>query len=456
MNWIMYTLKLLMIDKLESYILSHCKKTTDFRVGAEFEYHSLNKDFQPISFHGSGGASELLKSFLETSEWELKIDLDNAPLAVSHEKGYITLEPGCQIEFSGAPRTTIFELKEDLEFFIRSLKGLTAKTGHLFFAMGVNPLHPAETIPLLPKPRYKIMNQLFQRSGKLGHWMMRATSSQQVCLDFSSENDLMRKLYLGFLLTPFVRALFSNSPFKNGEKGEMLCFRNEIWRDTDPDRCGIPKSIFSKGATLHDYCEYVLSSPAMFQTSQGGQISSANGLSFLELYSAKEREKWNAKVEEDRFLDHLSQSFIEARIKGYIEFRTPDGQIPRFHYSPIAFYKGIFNSSKAVQEAYELLGIYPEDEIQSLLQKVSAGALRTPIRSYLVLDVVKELLKIADRGLKGESVDGPSEECFLEPLSEIVFENEYSPADFLLRMYERDCDSNLKKLIKAIEIEALL
>ena len=445
-----------MINKLESYILSHVKQPGDFRVGAEFEYHSLNKEFQPITFHGPGGASELLNSFLEGSEWELKTHLENDPLAISHKKGTITLEPGCQIEFSGAPRSSIFELKEDLEFFVRHLKMLTAKSGHLFFAMGVNPLHSAEKMHFLPKPRYKIMNQIFQQTGKLGHWMMRATSSQQVCLDFSSENDLMKKLYLGFCLTPFVRALFSNSPFKSATKGEMICFRNEIWRDTDPQRCGIPETIFSKEATLNDYCKLILSSPAMFQTTLDGKISSANGLSFLELYSAQEMEKWDSKIEEDRFLDHLSQSFIEARIKGFIEFRTPDGQIPRFHYSPIAFYKGIFNSSQAIEETSELLGTYTEDEIQDLLRQVSAKAIHTPLRSYKVLDVVKELLEIASGGLKSQSSGPVTEECFLEPLSEIVFENEYSPADFLLRMYERDCDSNLKKLIKAIEIETLL
>jgi len=441
---------------LEYYILSHTKPPTEFLIGAEFEYHTLDQQFRPVSFHGAGGASELLGKFQDQKGWRVKDYLGNAPLALDHDRGHITLEPGCQFEFSSKPRQTLFQIRDDLSFFLKDLKELSATNGLRFFSLGVNPLFSPEKIPLLPKPRYRIMNQLFQETGTHGQWMMRATCSQQVCVDFASEADLMKKLYLGFYLAPFSRALFANSVFHEGQKGEMLCFRNHIWQHTDPNRSGIPLPIFSKKTSLRDYCEFSLNTPAIFQTMTDGTIKPSGGKNFHDLHPPQNWEDMEPQQAENLLLEHLSQSFIEARIKGYLELRTPDGQIPRFQFAPAAFYKGIFHNSDTLNEAFELVEEYSANEILALHHDISTKALLTPLRSYEVIDVIKELLKIAVRGLQNQSQGGVDEEEFLAPLCEIVFENGYSPADFLLRMYERDCNSNLRKLISSIEIEAPL
>jgi len=422
-------------------------------VGAEYEFHTFSTDLRPVSFGGIGGAAQLLGSFVELGDWEIKESLGELPLALKHKQGQITLEPGCQIEFSSAPRPSLFELKKDLDFFLQQLMQASGDQFN-FCSLGVNPLYSSDQIPLLPKPRYRIMNEHFENTGTMGSWMMRATASQQVCVDFSSESDLMRKLYLGFALAPFSRALFANSPFKEGKPCEMKNFRNHIWRNTDPQRAGIPKSTFRQDLSLQEYCRQVLSVPAMFQVKEEGSFESAHGNHFLTI--AEERgwaQKSPTQIHE-LMLQHLSQSFVEARIKGYLELRTPDAQLPRFLMTPSAFYKGIFCCEQSIEASLQLLKPYKDSEILDLFNTVSVGSLQTPLKTFTILDIVKDMIEISRAGLRrqAESNPGKDESQFLDPLSEIVFENGYSPADFAVRMYEKDCSSDIRKFLKAAAI----
>ena len=148
---------------------------------------------------------------------------------------------------------------------------------------------------------------------------------------------------------------------------------------------------------------------------------------------------------------HINQIFTETRVKNYLEFRTTDSQIPRFQMCAPAFYKGIFNDSQALDETADLLREFTPEDILDLQTKVPLKALNTPLKKYLVLDIAKSLLEIASRGLDRQAAMqklSRSEQIFLHPILEIVFENSYCPAEYFLRAYNKDFNQNLHQTLK--------
>lgn len=74
--------------------------------------------------------------------------------------------------------------------------------------------------------------------GILADVMMRETAGIQCCIDFKSEEDAMRKFKLANKLSPFMTAMFANSPIRGGVDTGYKSFRALAWLNTDNDRCG--------------------------------------------------------------------------------------------------------------------------------------------------------------------------------------------------------------------------
>ena len=60
------------------------------------------------------------------------------------------------------------------------------------------------------------MHNLFTKTGALGQWMMRNTTSVQLNIDFTSEQDANEMAFLADAIQPLYSILFSNSPFMSG------------------------------------------------------------------------------------------------------------------------------------------------------------------------------------------------------------------------------------------------
>jgi glutamate--cysteine ligase len=444
------------IEAIAGYFREGIKPVESQSLGLELELLTLSRDLDPKSFLGKQGIHSALETLLQKPGWSAGESHAGALFSLNHEMGSLTLEPGCQIELSATPNSSLFELEETIAAYLQEIMLLGESHDIDFFGIGLNPLVPAKDIPLLPKYRYELMDNLFQRTGKLGQYMMRNSASLQVCIDYFSEEDLLAKLNLSFQLCPFVRALFSNSPFMDGVKSEFKCMRGLVWQNTDPDRQGIPEVIFKKDLSLEDYCTHLLNTPAIFYQKQGEYIA-AEGKNFLECYPAYlELDSSNLESFFEDFHLHRSQSFLETRVRNFLEFRTADAQIQRFFLSVPAFYKGIFFDPDSILATQNLLADYDRELILELFQKVPQAGLNTPLHSYLVLDVVKELLEISRQGLERQSKTlgrKKSEGVFLDSLQEIVVENGYCPADFLLRIYHQECGSNLSKLMQKIRYQ---
>ena len=64
-----------------------------------------------------------------------------------------------------------------------------------FLGMGVLPKWKKDKINLMPKERYKIMTKYMPTVGSMGLDMMFRTSTIQANFDFSSEDDMKKKLF---------------------------------------------------------------------------------------------------------------------------------------------------------------------------------------------------------------------------------------------------------------------
>ena len=102
------------------------------------------------------------------------------------------------------------------------------------------------------------MKNYMPKVGTLGHHMMKRTCTNQVNLDFYSEDDMKRKYRLMLNLEAIATAMFANSPFEKKKISKFKSLRSHFWHHTDKDRTGIIPFVFEKGFSFEKYVEYAL------------------------------------------------------------------------------------------------------------------------------------------------------------------------------------------------------
>src|SRR5436305_1709426 len=110
--------------------------------------------------------------------------------------------------------------------------------------------------PMMPKSRYKIMTAYMPKVGRYGLDMMYRTCTVQTNLDFSSEQDMVKKLRVSLALQPVATALFANSPFTEGKPNGFLSFRSEVWRDSVNNCAVMLPFAFAQGMGYERYVDY--------------------------------------------------------------------------------------------------------------------------------------------------------------------------------------------------------
>ena len=79
-------------------------------------------------------------------------------------------------------------------------------------ALGYRPFDSLESMPWMPKSRYRVMRETLGPKGRFALNMMLMTATGQVSLDFSDEADCARKVELVSRISPFLVAMYANSP----------------------------------------------------------------------------------------------------------------------------------------------------------------------------------------------------------------------------------------------------
>ncbi|HET8637275.1 MAG TPA: glutamate--cysteine ligase, partial [Acidobacteriaceae bacterium] len=374
------------------------KPKSRWRIGTEHEKFMFRlADLRPVPYEGEHG----IRAFLEAMAvfgWEPLLE-EGRPIALQRGAAAVTLEPSGQVELSGEPLATLFQSCEEVNIHLREVRQVADNFGLGLIGLGFQPLWRRDQMPWMPKARYAIMRRYMPQRGSLGLDMMTRTCGVQVNLDFRDEADMVRKLRVGLALQPVATALFANSPFYEGAPSGYLSYRSLIWTDTDPDRCGMLPFVFDAGMGFERYVEYALDVPMYFVRREGRYLD-ASGQSFRDFLAGRLPALPGQRPLLSDWEDHLTTLFPEVRLKQFLELRGADaGPWGRLCALP-ALWVGLLYDETALDAASQLTADWTEQERQTLRATVPQRGLQTPFRGRPLQDVAKEVLEIAEQGLR--------------------------------------------------------
>ncbi|MBX2804627.1 MAG: glutamate--cysteine ligase [Hyphomicrobiales bacterium] len=441
-------------DELVAYLEAGCKPAEDWRIGTEHEKFGFHKkDLSPVAYEGPSGIAALLKEMAARFGWK-PYEEDGHVIALKDPccdaGGSITLEPGGQFELSGAPLTSIHETCSEVNTHLAQVREAGDSLGIGMLGLGFSPKWTMAETPRMPKGRYGIMSAYMPKVGRLGLDMMYRSCTVQVNLDFSGEADMVKKLRVSLALQPIATALFANSPFKEGKPNGFLSYRSEIWKDTDPDRTGILPFAFDDGMSFERYVDYALDVPMYFVARQGRYID-VSGASFRDFLDGRLEQIPGERATIDDWSNHLTTLFPEVRLKRFLEMRGADGGPWRRLCALPAFWTGILYDTAGLNAAWDLVKDWTPEEHRDMRDNVPRSGLNTPLRDGTILTVAREVLKIAEAGLKNRAVlnsGGENETIFLESLEEVLAVKK-TPAELLLSKYENEWQGNINKIFNA-------
>ncbi len=408
--------------QLVEYLEDGCKQPEDWRIGTEHEKFAFRTDdLRPLAYNGNPGIREFLTA-MQRFGWQPISEHDQVIALTRPDGSNITLEPGGQVELSGAPVSTLHQTCEEVQEHLRQIREVGRDLGIAMIGIGFNPKWRREDMPWMPKGRYAIMRAHMAKMGNLGQDMMLRTCTVQVNLDFADETDMRRKMRIGMALQPIATAMFANSPFVEGEVTEYQSYRAHCWTDTDPDRTGVLPFVFDDEFGFEHYVDYMLDVPMYFIYRDGKYID-ASGQSFRDFMAGELPARPGEKPTMGDWTDHLTTAFPEVRLKRFIEMRGADGGPWRRVCALPALWVGLLYDRTARDAAYDIIKDWTADEVNELREGVTLHGLHTQFRDTTVLDIARRALCIARDGLKRRNrVDfwGQDESHFLATLEQIV------------------------------------
>lgn len=337
-------------DRLLDYFLQAAKPRSEWRVGMEVE--RLARDAAtdlPLPYEGEGPSVRKVLEFYLAERPGAPIWEAHYLIGIDAPWGNITLEPGGQIEWSSRPYRSLDELNTALEGHLAVSARASAELGIRWVEAAVDPDHPVSQMPWMPKARYKIMRPYLGARGRLAHRMMTQTGSIQCAYDYADADDWVRKFRAAAFLAPLAVALFANSSRVDGADSGYRSYRQVIWRETDPDRCGLPPVVFQPDFDLGAWLDWILAVPTIFRH-RGRGLVPAGGVPFATLMKL---EGCDSLGPED-WETHVSTVFTEVRSYTYLEVRSADLQPGDLMLAVPALWTGLLYDDQALDIALEL------------------------------------------------------------------------------------------------------
>ncbi|PQO24869.1 glutamate--cysteine ligase [Rhodobacteraceae bacterium WD3A24] len=436
-------------EQLAEYLASGCKPPEQWRIGTEHEKFGYCTDTHlPLPYDGPRSIRAMLEGLRDRFGWAPLLEGGNI-IGLYKDGANISLEPGGQLELSGAPLENIHQTCDEVNEHLREVQSVADGIGAGFIGLGAAPEWTHEQMPMMPKGRYKLMTDYMQRVGTHGLQMMYRTCTVQVNLDFASEADMVRKLRVALALQPVATALFANSPFFEGRPNGYKSWRARIWRDLDADRTGMLPFVFEEGFGFEAWVEYALDVP-MYFVHRDGQYIDALGQSFRDFLRGELPALPGEKPTLSDWADHLTTIFPEARIKKYMEMRGADGGPWRRLCALPALWVGLMYDQSALDAAWDLAKGWDAQTREALRVAAGRDGLAAKVNGIDMHELAREVLTIAHAGLKARARPGTGglladETHFLNALHEIV-ESGKTPADELLEKYHNDWGGDLSRI----------
>ena len=418
-------------DTLLTDFMGYGRPRSEFLVGGEFERAVLRSDGRPVHYDDPDGIRWILEQIrARQAGWEGSYEGEHLIALFRPNMANVTLEPGGQVELSGAPHATLAALAAEMHENRTVLLELAEGRDLVWTACGLTPIAPIADIGWMPKGRYAIMRKYLPQRGDLAHWMMKGTCSVQANFDYVDEDDCARKVRLCAGLAPLTTALFANSPLSENKATGFLSTRGHVWTRTDPDRTGFPPGLRSD-YTHERWVDYLLDVPMMFYRRDGGWHP-AEGATFRQYMTEgldghfPTWDDWNL---------HQTSVFPEVRIKRTIEVRGADCVDADLALAFCALFTGLLYCPSALDAGLELVAeIEQRGTRDSRLEAACRSGLTGEVDGARIGEWAAVLGEIAKAGLDRCM---PADAPLLEPLLARI-EARRSPAVDLLAAWHRD------------------
>lgn len=393
-------------------------------IGLEHEKLLYQKaDGAPVPYEGPQGVGALFDRLARVG-WEPFRDRPDGPvIALTRGQATLSLEPGGQLELSGAPHATAQACAAENHAHLAELRAAIAPLGLGAATIGYRPFGTLDEQHWMPKRRYEVMKRSLGARGALAHDMMLMTATGQVSLDWADEADCAQKLTLLSRAAPLFLALFANSPLKAGQPSGYLSWRSRVWTQVDPARTGYVPHAVDGAFSYRAYVDWALEAPLLFLR-RGGEYLSP-GLTFRQLL---ERGHEGQPARESDWVDHLSTLFPEVRLKRVIEFRSADCCSAAMTSGLAAALRGLAYDKAARAAALELLPARTPEAHAALHEEAARLGLAATDQGRTLGALSVELLEIAARGLEAL---GDGDAPLLQPLLAVARSGK-SPAQALL------------------------
>lgn len=436
-------------SQMAEYLAEGCKPKADWRIGTEHEKFGYCRDTHaPIPYEGDRSVRAVLEGLRDRFNWEPVMEGGHI-IGLVKDGANVSLEPGGQLELSGAPLESVHQTCDEVNDHLRQVREVADIIGVEFIGLGAAPIWSHDDMPLMPKGRYKLMDGYMQKVGTMGRTMMRRTCTVQVNLDFGSEQDMIQKMRVAVALQPVATALFANSPFLDGKPNGHKSWRSRVWRDLDADRTGTVPFIFEEGFGFEAWVEYALDVPMYFVYRDGVYVD-ALGQSFRDFLKGELPALPGEKPTLSDWADHLTTLFPEARLKQFIEMRGADGGPWRRLCALPAFWVGLTYDQSALDAAWDLCKGFDAETREEMRVQASVGGLQAVVGGMKMHDLAREVLAISESGLAARAMPGagglvPDETHFLNALKDSV-ETGQVPADELMEKFEGEWDGDLSRI----------
>lgn len=371
-------------DEIREYIRSGESEAMD--LGLEIEHFIVDDAGVQIGFH-------------EISDLILKIGNDLGAKIVymdGYPVGYVTdeystsLEPACQFEISINPYPDTATIRQVYDKFYTLWEKIFEERGYKFVTKGNLPLVETgkitpDEITLSPKKRYKYMDRYFQESGKYGRYMMRASGSAQVSIDYKDEKDMVTKLRVLEKIAPILSIIMENKTCKistlpeHPDKKHLL--RIQEWDDLDPARTGFVPGSFDDDFGYDKMADVIYTTPLILLTDEGKTTYVASKTAKDLIKDGTVREDLLEAERKKNLIEHfMSMGFFHFRVKKYIEVRVADAVPIDKALGYVALLKGLVYSEENLRTLDKVLAnITSIGEIQRAVEDIEKDGLEAVI-----------------------------------------------------------------------------
>ena len=393
---------------IKEYILSKPTPPDKQRIGVEVECLIYDQNGRRIPVNK--GPKPSAQDFLEELECCQRED---------NPKAWYSLEPGGQIEWASPPEPDLFAIKACLDRHNRRMKVIRREFEMTALDYSLDPIYHPDDVELIHVGKYEIMDALFRRTDTRGPWMMRNSTSVQINLDYTSEDEATEMAFLADALVPFAAVLFSNSPFTGGRPAGHDNLRQIIWSHTDRNRSG---SLWQHGMNdpeklIDQYSAWAANVPLIFTPDGENKWTAPNqtGAEWLNSLSVNE---WPKAV--SVLLHHI---FTHIRFKNVLEIRGNDRPPFGYELTPPAWWLGLLGDPNIRGDLMKRVRNWSAEERNALEFSAMSVDTEQPGPENHTLDWwIHELSARALDGLRIRSkAIGEDESVFLKPFLEKVY-----------------------------------